>query len=49
MKNEEVIKVLEEIRIYIPAEQLNAVNYAIQVFQKLEKKNINDILEYLDR
>ncbi len=38
MSNEEAIKVLEDIKIFVAAEQLDALNYAIDVLSNIENK-----------
>ncbi len=41
MSNEEAIKVLEDIKLFAAAEQLDALNYAIDVLSNVDKKGEN--------
>ncbi len=42
MTNKEVIKVLKELKTYCAAPSLDAVHYAIAVFERLEKAGVSD-------
>ncbi|MBP5707334.1 MAG: hypothetical protein J6W76_08600 [Spirochaetales bacterium] len=45
MTNKTVINTLDNIKLYCSAEQLDILEYAIEVFQKLDKDGIEKPLE----
>ncbi|MBP5448639.1 MAG: hypothetical protein J6Y01_00815 [Spirochaetales bacterium] len=45
MTNKSVINTLDNIRLYCSAEHLDILEYAIEVFQKLDKDGVEKPLE----
>ncbi len=43
MTKEEAIKVLEDIKLIVAAEQLDALNYTIEVLSNIDKKSGKNI------